>query len=72
MSGIVRSALRFAGTAKYITNNTTKSLINSQLSRSMWHMGNRFNDSTKNSITLLKSYNLCNCGCGRFQHTQGN
>ncbi|KAF7995767.1 hypothetical protein HCN44_006874 [Aphidius gifuensis] len=71
MSGIVRNALRFVvGTAKHITNNTTKSLINSQCSRSMWHMGNRLNDTTKNSIKLIKSYNLCNCGCGRFQHTQ--
>ncbi|KAF7989168.1 hypothetical protein HCN44_007478 [Aphidius gifuensis] len=70
MSGIVRNALRFVGTAKHITSNTTKSLINSQCSRSMWHMGNRFNDTTKNSIKLVKSYNLCNCGCGRFQHTQ--
>lgn len=70
MSGIVRNALRFVGTAKYITNNTTKCIINSQCSRSLWHMGNRFNDNTKNSIALVKSYNLCNCGCGRLQHTQ--
>lgn len=71
MSGIVRNALRLAGPAKLIANNSIKSFINFQCSRSMWHMGSRFNDNTKNSTKFLKSYNLCSCGCGRLQHTQG-
>ncbi|KAF7988062.1 hypothetical protein HCN44_007556 [Aphidius gifuensis] len=66
MSGIVKNGLRLAGTAKYVTNNTA--IFNSQYSRSISHISNQLNN--KNSIALVQSYNLCSCGCEKFQHTQ--
>ncbi|KAF7993245.1 hypothetical protein HCN44_006305 [Aphidius gifuensis] len=57
MSGVLRNALRLAGTAKYVTNNYQTQYLR----RSMSHVANCSNDITKNSATEDKSNDLSNC-----------
>ncbi|KAF7993490.1 hypothetical protein HCN44_010085 [Aphidius gifuensis] len=65
MSVISKNTLRLIGSAQYVTKIPQ---FNSQYSRSICHIASQLKD--QNSIKLIKSCNLCRCGCGKFQHTQ--